>query len=64
MKNSLQHQNINSFVNNFVDLGNNKKLEEYFFWLKFLKINFSKDTLKTKKILNIIPAAGKVGIKN
>ena len=60
MKNSLQHQNISySFVNNFVDLGNNKKLEEYFFWLKFFKNKFfSKDTLKTKKILNIIPAAG------
>ena len=41
MKNSLQHQNISySFVNNFVDLGNNKKLEEYFFWLKFFKNKF------------------------
>jgi NDP-sugar pyrophosphorylase family protein len=60
LKYSLLIKKINYlFVNNFIDFGDNKKIDEYFFWLNFFKKKFfDNDNHKFKKILNIIPAAG------
>ncbi len=46
-------------VNNFIDLGNVNKINEYFFWKKYFKVSHKKiSKLKFNKIQNIIPAAG------
>ena len=60
LKESLSYKKINYLlIKDFIDLGHNKKIEEYFFWLRFFKERFfEKDNHKFKKILNIIPAAG------
>lgn len=47
------------FVRDFIDLGDESHLDEYFFWLKFFKYKFFKnDNLNLKDIFNIIPSAG------
>lgn len=61
IKYSLFKKNViePSFIQNFIDFGDNKKCEEYFFWLKFFKKNFFHfDKIKNENIFNIIPAAG------
>ena len=55
----LSYKLKHAFVTNFIDFGDDKKIEEFFFWQNFFKKNFFlKDKKRIKKIFNIIPSAG------